>query len=76
MSTQTLKICDIDRCSLVAFKTVEKFIYTRWLDNGTELVFQENVDLCTRHHYAYVTAVPVVHINGDNAHRRQQEDIR
>lgn len=75
MSLQTVKICDIDRCGKVATDTLENFLYTRWLDNGSEMVLLKDIDLCGSHYMKYKSQIPAVKINGDNAHLSNERTV-
>ena len=76
MSMQQVAICDIDKCEEKAIQQIRDFLYIKWTDQGQELVLMDDVDLCSKHYWAYMQKIPVVHIEGSNAHRNHEGDIR
>lgn len=76
MSTQSVKICDIDNCGQIATDTWKDFLYQVQGAMGYSYKLIHNVDLCAKHDGQYSRAIPLVHIKGDNAHRGHEEDIK
>jgi hypothetical protein len=63
MSTQTVKICDVEGCKEVARHSLETVVVGYQADQGLEIVEYNNVDLCNQHEHQYRTGLPKLKLN-------------
>lgn len=71
MSTETLKMCDVQNCGKVAHHTLEYVTVGVWdinqkpkrAEDGLHIWTLVGVDLCGEHEYEYRTKLPQMKLN-------------